>query len=62
MAEKVPDKYPMSNYLAEKFSRYYEVYVCPYGLSLYNRRTGMYVEHWPIYPDGRSANSKEEKE
>ena len=60
MADKVPNNYPLSSYLAEKFARYYEVYVCPYGLSLYNKRTGVYIEHCPVFVDKKEQKEMEE--
>ena len=37
--------FPISLYFAEKFSREYEVYVCPFCITLFSKRTGVYIEH-----------------
>lgn len=37
-------KYTFSRYVAEQFSERYEVYVCPYYISVYSKKTGVYTE------------------
>jgi hypothetical protein len=62
MSKFEPNSYPLSSYLAEKFNRTFEIYVCPYTISLYSKRTGTFIEYCTVTSTSKSNPLQETEE